>query len=94
MAVPLDSPQIDPIQELAGSEIVSFKVDPVLFVHLLTTDNFPQTDDCHVFYAVYNWLVKLVLSASHPFQVRQSPRSVSVSVAEHDRTYGWIRPKR
>ena len=38
MAVPLDSPQIDPTQELAGSEIVSFKVDPVLFVHLLTTD--------------------------------------------------------
>ena len=28
-------------QELTGSEIVSREIDPVLFIHLLTTDNFP-----------------------------------------------------
>ena len=28
-----------------------------------------------------------------PIQVRQSLRSLSVPVAEHDWTYGWIRPK-
>ena len=27
-------------QELTGSEIVSREIDPVLFIHLLTTDTF------------------------------------------------------
>ena len=27
-------------QELTGSEIVSRQIDPVIFIHLLTTDNF------------------------------------------------------
>ena len=31
---------IDPPQESTGSEIVSREMDPVLFIHLLTPDNF------------------------------------------------------
>ena len=65
-ADPLDSPpiaSIDPTQERTGSETAFV---PMLFVHLLTTDNFPQTEHCRVSYAVDNWLVKLVPPASHP----------------------------
>ena len=43
MADPLDSPpinSIDPTQEFTESEIVSREIDPVLFIHLLTTDTF------------------------------------------------------
>ena len=60
VADPLDSPaitSIDRAHELAGSEIVSCEIDPVLFIPLPTTDNFPQTehrDNCHVSYAVNN----------------------------------------
>ena len=46
MAGTLDSPaitSIDPTLELTGSEIVSREIDPVLFTHLLTTDNFPSS---------------------------------------------------
>ena len=66
-------------QELTGSEIVSFVIDPVLSFHLLTIDNLLSSlangtlgisDNCHVSYAasytVNSYLVKLVLSASHP----------------------------
>ena len=54
----LDSPpitSIDPTQEFTRSEIVSCEMDPLLYIHLLTTDNFPQTehwDNCHVSYAL------------------------------------------
>ena len=60
VADPLDSPpiaSIDPTQESTGSEMVSREIDPVLFIPLPTTDNFPQTehrDNCHVSYAVNN----------------------------------------
>ena len=74
----------------------------MLFIHLPTADNFPQTEyNSHVFYAVDNWLVKFVLSAFHPFRANSGLlvsgshselRSLSVPVAEqHDLTYGWIR---
>ena len=45
VADPLGSPPITsmhPTQELIGTEIVSCKIDPVLFIHMFTTDNFPS----------------------------------------------------
>ena len=35
-----DSQDTDEAQELTRSEVVSREFDPVLFIHLLTTDNF------------------------------------------------------
>ena len=84
-------------QELTISEIVSREIDPVLFIHLLTTEQFPLNGTfgyCHVSHVLNNYLVKFVFGLSfiqHRF--RSSSRSLSVQVAEHDRTYGWIRPK-
>ena len=86
---------------LTRSEIVSQagEIDPALFIHLLTTDNFlpllvlnGTSGDCHVSCAVKR--VKLVLSASPPSRTDSGPPVISVPVAEHDRMYGWIRPKR
>ena len=42
-------------QELTISEIVSLEIDPVLFILLLTTEQFPsngQMVNCHVSYTV------------------------------------------
>ena len=57
-------------QELTIFEIVSREIDPVLFILLLTTEQFLSNGpmaNCHVTvsYAVHNQLFKLV-SASHP----------------------------
>ena len=44
-------------QELTISEIVSREIDPVLFILLLTTEQFPSNGlmvNCHVSYAVNN----------------------------------------
>ena len=44
-------------QQLTISEIVSREIDPVLFIILLTTEQFPSKGlmvNCHVSYAVYN----------------------------------------
>ena len=74
MADPLDSPpitSIDPTQELTIYEIVSREIDPVLFILLLSTVQFPSNGlmvNCHVSYAVNNYLVKSILPASHPYR--------------------------
>ena len=55
-------------QESTISEIVSREIDPVLFILLRTTEQFPSNGlmvNCHKSDAVDNQLVKLV-SASHP----------------------------
>ena len=60
MADPLDSPliiSIDPSKELTGSEIVTREIDPVLFILLLTMEQFPTNGlmvNYHVSYAVNN----------------------------------------
>ena len=44
-------------QESTISEIVSLEIDPVLFILLLTTEQFPTNGlivNCHVSYAVNN----------------------------------------
>ena len=44
-------------QELTRSVIVSLEIDPVLFILLLTTEQFPSNGlmvNCHVSYAVNN----------------------------------------
>ena len=80
------------------SESRARSIRPVLFVvHPLTADGFPKTENrgnCHVSDAVDNWLVMFVLSGLSSIPHRFGSASHSVPVAEHDWTYGWIRPKR
>ena len=54
---------MDPTQEVTVSEIASREIDPVLLIHLLTTDNFlspcplvlnGRLGKCHASYAVDN----------------------------------------
>ena len=62
-------------QESTISEIVSREIDPVLFILLLATVQFPSNGlmvNFLVSYAVNNQLVKLV-SASHPFRTNSGP---------------------
>ena len=64
-------------QELTISEIVSCEIDPVLFILLLTTEQFPSNGlmvNCQagVSYAVNNYLVKLV-TVSHPVRTDSGP---------------------
>ena len=89
-------------------EIVCREIDPVLFIHLLTTDNFLALSCTTEHWEIVTYLTQLITNWSNYFrpliirvhpaptriQVRQPVRSLSVPVAEHDRTYGWIRPKR
>ena len=60
-------------KELTESEIVPHEIDPVLFIHLLTTDNFlfscylmlnGRLGYYYVPYAVNDQLIKLVFSLS------------------------------
>ena len=87
------------------SEIISCKIGPVLFILVLTTDHLLALSrttgtlgNCHVSYALNNQLVKLItfrpLIQLALIQVCQSLCSLLTTVAEHDRTFGWIRPKR
>ena len=74
VSLPITS--IDPKTGIDRIREVSGEINPVLFIHLLITDNFPQTellDTCHVSYAVNNWPVKLGLSASHPSSTDSGP---------------------
>ena len=92
-----------------GSGIASREIDPVLSIHVPATDNLrginlpPQL--CSTEHGdIVTRLAQLVTSWSNrffrplirpaPIQARQSLRSLSVPVAEHERTYGWIRPTR
>ena len=81
------------------------EIGPVLFILLFATDHLLALSsttrtlgNCHVSYTLNNQLVKLItfrpLIQPALIQVRQSLRSLLAPVAEHDRTFGWIRPKR
>ena len=80
--------------------MVSCEIDPVLFIHLLTTDNFRQTEHriivTYLTQLITSWSNLYLLPLIHaPIQVRQSLLGTGGGLqAAHDWTYGWILPKR
>ena len=68
VADPLDGPPItsvDPTQELTISEIVSREIDPVLFIHLPTTDDLPALSCTTEHLEIVKYLTQSITSWSN-----------------------------
>ena len=82
----------------------TYRAQSILWKPLVScTVNLVETDLVETSVSMFTYRAQSIISWSNqffrppnhtaPVQARQSLRSLSVPAAEHDRTYGWIRPK-